>query len=299
MSGGPRLGPRSDEPSPLQVLVADDELMARRRLLRLLGELRGVVACGECANGAEVLKRVAAGGVDVVLLDIHMPQLTGLEALRLMPPGGPYVIFCTAHAAHAVDAFDAGALDYLLKPIERGRLERALERAHSQETLLRFRAEVERQRDGAPVPSPAAARRASGPSRTPSPALERLAISTRAGIELVDPREVSHAVLEDELVTVTGTRGTWLTDLTLQELERRLPPSFVRVHRRALLNLELVLRLEPTETGGFVARTRAGAAVEVSRQAARELRRRLGLRRSPGERESEAGGGDEDAPADD
>jgi two-component system LytT family response regulator len=257
--------------SALRVLVADDELMARKRLMRLLGELSEVEPCGECKDGAEVLQRVEAGGVDVVLLDIDMPGLSGMDALRLLPEDGPYVVFCTAHSEHAVDAFDAGALDYLLKPIEGGRLEKALQRARSQEALRRFGDERERQRSSA---------RAS---------VDRLAIPTRSGIALLDPRQVSHALLEGELVTVATAQGDYLTDMSLQELESRLPRCFMRVHRKALLNLEQVVRLEPADSGGFLARTARGDGVVVSRQAARELRRMLGIRKAGGE-EDEPGG---------
>ena len=106
----------------LQVLIADDEEIARKRLTRLVQLLPETEVCGECQNGEQVLARARAGGVDVILLDIQMPGLSGMEALELLPPDGPYVIFCTAHSQHAVRAFDAGAVDYLLKPIEAARL---------------------------------------------------------------------------------------------------------------------------------------------------------------------------------
>jgi two-component system LytT family response regulator len=96
----------------------------------------------------------------------------------------------------------------------------------------------------------------------------------------VDPETISHAALEDELVTVFTGQGDFLTDFTLNELAEKLPAErFHRVHRRALLNLSHVTRLEPLDTGGYLARTVRGHAVEVSRQSARELRRMLGLRR--------------------
>jgi two-component system LytT family response regulator len=239
-----------EDARPLRVLVADDEAIARKRLLRLLGAMGDVAVAGECANAEEVLAAVRAGGVDVVLLDVQMPELTGLEALQLFPADGPLVIFCTAHAAHAVSAFDVGAVDYLLKPIDGGRLRKALERA--------------RGRGAAPAAAP--------------PPLERLALPTRQGIVLLDPRDVTHAQLADELVTVYAAGQAYLSALPLQELEGRLPATFVRVHRRALVNLTHVVRLEPNEVGGYLAQTSGGHAVEVSRQAARELRKRLGLR---------------------
>lgn len=250
---------------PLRVLIADDELLARKRLSRLLGALPDIEVCGEAADGEAVLAAVRAGGVDVVLLDIHMPGLSGLDALALLPEGRPRVVLCTAHAEHAVEAFEHGAVDYVLKPVEPARLQKALER-----TRARLEADA-RPRDTAPSPERAAA---------PPRALPRLPIPTRQGIVLVDPETISHASLDDELVTVFTTQGEFLTDFTLNELAEKLPGElFHRVHRRALLNLRHVARLEPLETGGYLARTTRGHAVEVSRQSARELRKMLGLRR--------------------
>jgi len=254
---------------PLRVLIADDELLARKRLMRLLATLPDVEVVGECQDGKEVLARVHQGGVDVVLLDIHMPHLTGMEAMRLFPAEAPYVIFCTAHPDHAVEAFDSGAVDYLLKPLEAPRLQKALQRARSREAQRRFEAER-------------ALHRPRGAERP----LDRLAIPTRQGIVLVDPQQVTHALLGDGLVTVHTLNAQYLSDATLQELQARLPPCFERVHRRALLNLEHVRQLEPLETGGYIARTVGGHAVEVSRQSARELRRKLGLRRAPEDEEA-------------
>jgi two-component system LytT family response regulator len=241
----------------MRVLVADDEQIARRRLLRLLSAIDGVTVMGECDSGAGVLERAKAGDVDVVLLDIQMPNLGGLETMALLPEDGPLVILCTAHAHHAVDAFEHGAVDYLMKPAEPGRLKKALTRAA---------ARLAERSPAHPVPAAEA------------PALERLAIRTQQGIVLVDPKTVSHAVLEGELVTIAADGGTYLSDNTLNDLQERFPrETFERVHRRAILNLAHVVRLEPLETGGFLAHTRGGHAIEVSRQAARELRRRLKL----------------------
>lgn len=248
----------------LQVLIADDEEIARKRLTRLVQLLPDTEVCGECRDGEQVLARVRAGGVDVVLLDIQMPGLSGLEALELLPEDGPYVIFCTAHSEHAVRAFDVGAVDYLLKPIEAARLQKALERARSRDVVRRFQQELR-------------AHRAKDPAK---PELERLALPTRHGIVLIDPDTISHAVLEGELVTLFTAQGKYLTDFTLQDLQDRLPANrFERVHRRAVLNLAAVARLEPNEVGGFTAHTHRGETVEISRAAARALRRKLGLRR--------------------
>jgi two-component system LytT family response regulator len=248
----------------LRILIADDELLARKRLARLLSAMPDVEVCGEAADGDAVLAAARAGGVDVVLLDIHMPGLSGLDALSLLPEDGPRVILCTAHAEHAVDAFEYGAVDYVLKPVEAARLQKALERVRAR------------------LGPKAGQELAKGPAGVKG--LTRLPIPTRQGIVLVDPDTISHASLEGELVTVFTTQGDFLTDFTLQELVDKLPvEGFHRVHRRALLNLAQVARLEPLETGGYIARTTRGHAVEVSRQSARELRRMLGLRKGPEE----------------
>ena len=242
----------------MRVLIADDEQLARARLTRLLGAMEGIELVGEATDGQQVLARLKQGGIDVVLLDIQMPKLTGAEAMALWPADGPFVIFCTAHAEHAVEAFESGAVDYLLKPIEPARLQKALERAKQRESQSKFGAAVKQSQ------------------------LTRLAITTRQGVVLLDPATITHASLEDELVTVFTREAQHLTDFTLQELHERLP-TFERVHRRALLNMNAVARLEPLETGGYTARTHGGQAVEISRQAARELRKRLGLRKADDE----------------
>lgn len=234
--------------SNLRVLLADDELLARKRLARLLAEVSGVTLVAECVDAEEVIARVKQGGVDVALLDIHMPGLSGLDALGILGGSGPIIVFCTAHADHAVAAFEGGAVDYLLKPIELERLRKAIERA---------RARV-----------------------TPKPSIDRLPIETRQGIVLVDPARITHATLDGALVTIVTLDEELITDFTLQDLERRLPEGrFLRVHRRALLALDHVARLEPVATGGYAAHTVRGHTVEVSRQAARALRKRLGIAR--------------------
>jgi two-component system LytT family response regulator len=240
----------------MRVLICDDELMARKRLTRLLGAMPGVEVIGECEDGAHLaaaVARAAAAGrpVDVVLLDIQMPGLDGMDAAALLGEGGPAIIFCTAHAEHAVDAFALGACDYVLKPVEAGRLARALTRVRP------------RPRSDTP-PSPSS--------------VARLAVPTRKGVVLLDPNDVTHATLDDELVTVFARDEQLLTDFTLSDLEERLPADrFVRVHRKALVNLAAVKRLDPVDSGGYVARLATGDVI-VSRAAARELRRRLGLR---------------------
>lgn len=236
---------------PLRVIVADDEAMARKRIVRLASALPGVTVVGQCADGQEVLDLVDEEPADLLLLDIQMPGLTGLDASALLPADGPLVVFTTAHPEHALKAFDLGAADYLLKPVDAARLQKAVDRARDRLTP-----------DG------------------PAPGLERLALPTRRGVRLVAPADVHCAVFDGTAVTVQVADGERIfVDLTLADLERRLPdPPFVRTHRRALVNLDRVEELEDVDTGGYLARLPGGRKIAVSRAVARELRRRMGLR---------------------
>jgi two-component system, LytTR family, response regulator len=188
----------------LRILIADDELMARKRLARLLGAVADVEVVGEATDGTEVLALVREVSVDLVLLDVNMPNLTGVETLGLLGDDGPAVVFTTAHADFAVTAFDGGAADYLLKPIEAGRLVKALERVRERRGRAR----------DAPVPS-------------------RIPVPTRKGVVLVDPADISHAAIDGESVVLVTRKGRFYTDFRLGELERRLPGGFLRVHRQA------------------------------------------------------------------
>ena len=207
-----------------------------------------MIVCAECESGDEVILAVKRDAPDVAVLDVEMPGMHGMDAAALIAPHVPYVVFCTAHASYAAQAFDRGAVDYVLKPVDAARLKIAIDRARARRD----------ERPGAPA---------------------KLTVTTNAGVALVDPSVVTHAVLDGALVTIFTSSGeTFLTSDSLSDLAARLP-HMLRVHRRALLALDHVARLESVSSGGYVAHTKRGHAVEVSRQAARDLRKKLGLRR--------------------
>jgi two-component system LytT family response regulator len=241
------------DPRRLKVALCDDELVARKRLARLLEAIPGVEVAGVHESAEALLRQLEEDAIDVLVLDIDMPGLSGLEAHALLGDDGPYVVFATAHPEHAVAAFELGAVDYVLKPIEAGRLAKAIDRA---------RKHIEGR--VAPVSEAAGG---------------RLPVVTRQGIVLLDPTTVAYAMFDGSLVTIHTTDGAeHLTDATLQELHARLSdPRFDRVHRRVLLNLHVVRLLRPTDTGGFVAEVAGGGEVPISRQSARRLRKALGL----------------------
>jgi DNA-binding LytR/AlgR family response regulator len=245
---------------PLRVLVCDDEAMARKRAVRIASELLSEAQVEGCSSGKEALARLEEEDFDVLLLDVDMPGMSGLEVARHLPEPAPYVVFLTAHPEHAVSAFDVGATDYLVKPLEEDRLRKALDR------VSKRLHEAEREERNPPAP-------------IEGKRMQKLAIQERGGVVLLDPEKVFACVLGDSLVTVSTHDQEVLSTLTLAELHSKLP-HLERVHRKALLNMDLVERLESLPSGGYSVRlpgVQGETSVEVSRQSARVLRKRFGL----------------------
>jgi two-component system LytT family response regulator len=230
--------------STLRVIIVDDELLARQRLARLCGHIPDVEVTGVFEGATDAIEHLREADADVALLDIRMPGLTGIEMSELLPNGAPHIVFVTAHRAHAVDAFDVGAVDYVLKPVDGARLRRALDRA-----------------------------RCALPSNTKD---RRLPIHTHAGIVLVAPDAITHASFDGALVTIHTRDETHLTESSLTELASRLGgAAFERANRRCLLNMAHVDRLAPTPSGALEAVLTGGARIPISRAIGRSLRRRL------------------------
>jgi two-component system, LytTR family, response regulator len=236
---------------PLRVLVCDDELIARKRAVRIASEILSEAQVEGCGSGKEALERLSEEDFDVLLLDVDMPGLSGIETARQLPQPAPHVVFLTAHAEHAVSAFELGATDYLVKPLEEERLRKALERVSQ--------------------------RLHSPPEHVAKPtASAKLAVPERDGVTLLDAAAVIGCVLEDSLVRIHTAGASVLSTLPLSELHAKLP-HLERVHRKALLNIDLVTKLETVPTGGYMARDASGLRIEVSRQSARVLRKRFGI----------------------
>jgi DNA-binding LytR/AlgR family response regulator len=239
------------------VLVVDDEPLARRRLLRMLGRIAGVTQADEAADGIEALERIERERPDVVLLDIRMPGLDGLT-LAAEGRGLPPIIFTTAHDEYAVQAFEVAAVDYLLKPVREERLRAALDRV------------------GAGRRADPAALRA---------LLERLAppdvapISARSGasVRFFDPRAITRFWARDKYTAFQQEGREYLLDESLAQLEERLSAAgFLRIHRAELVNLKHVRALHGRDDAVTVELS-DGQTATVSRRFAAQLRRRLGL----------------------
>jgi len=220
----------------LQVLLVDDEELARLRLRSLLADCTqpGAEVVAEAGSGAEALHQLSAIRVDLVLLDIHMPGLDGLalaERVRALPHR-PKIVFVTAHADHALRAFDLDAVDYLTKPVRRARL---------QEALVRVADRLGRSVAGAaaeplPAPPPAAA----------APAAEQpvLVVSDRGRVQRVPVADILYLKAELKYVTLRTPSRAFVLDDSLADLEQRLGDSVLRVHRNALVARAAIRKLE-------------------------------------------------------
>lgn len=220
----------------LRTLIVDDETLARSRLRTLLGDCKAPAASveGEAANATQAIELLHRQPYDLALLDIHMPGADGLtlaQTLRTLPHP-PAVVFVTAHAEHAVQAFELEAVDYLTKPVRLERLQQALQKV---ERLLRGR-----QEDGTAAPE------------------EVLLIQERGRTERVPLAEVLYFKAELKYITVRTPAKTYILDGALSELEEKYTARFMRVHRNALVARRAVRALEkhydPEEGEGWAVR---------------------------------------------
>lgn len=231
----------------MKVLIVDDEMPARARLRRLLEEIEGCQVVGEAASGAEALDQTAALHPEVVLMDIRMPGMDGLEAAARLATleAPPAVIFTTAYDEHALAAFRAQAADYLLKPVRQERLAESLQRVRrlNRSQLATLRSDEQ-----------------------PS-ARAQLTVRVRGGLRLVPLDEVVYFLAEDKYVTVRALSGEFLIEDALKALEQEFGRSFVRVHRNALVSTLHLDGIEKDALGRYQVRLRGVAErLEVSRR---------------------------------
>lgn len=249
----------------MRVLIVDDEPQARARLVTMLEELDVEVA-GEAGSGEEALDQVRALTPEVLLLDIAMPEVDGLEVAMALPDPKPLVIFQTAHDEYALQAFEREALDYVLKPVTMERLEEALNRA---------RRRIE-ERVPVPVVTPALVSELQAAlAGGQAPRRPRVMVKDADGKMLVPLKDVVKFAADEGAVVAHTRLGPYPTDYTLADLEARLGAGFLRVNRAELVNADHVGRIASNGDGSATITLGDGALVHVSRRRAAEIRKAL------------------------
>jgi two-component system LytT family response regulator len=254
--------------NPIRILIADDEPPARRRIRALLESQSDVQVVGEARSGREAVAAIAELRPELVFLDVQMPEGDGFEVVRTVGVDRmPVVVFATAYNEHALRAFDAHALDYLVKPYDRERFDAALQRARLQ---LRWASD-----SGVDARLLSLVRQWDDKSRY----LTRLTVRVGSRIRLLDVAEVDHFESETNYVRVhLGTQSHLVRD-TLTGLEGRLDPArFVRVHRSLIVNLGRIQEVESLFAGEYILFLRDGKRLTTGRTYRSSIQEALGLR---------------------
>jgi two-component system, LytTR family, response regulator len=261
---------------PITVLVADDEPLARRRLLRLLRAEPGIEVVAECKGGRSAVEQILARAPDLVFLDIQMPDLDGFGVIaEVGAERMPAVVFVTAYDQYALRAFDVHAFDYLLKPFEGERFHAALARVRAflsatrregypgEDQLRRLLAEV-------------LGRETETTAKPASPFFERVAVKSEGGTRILQIADVDWFETDGNYVRVHVGKNTYVIRSTANRLQEELDPArFARIHRRFLVNVDRVVGLEPWFGGDAVVLLRDGTKLRLSRNFREEFLGRM------------------------
>ena len=253
----------------LRVIVADDERPARQFLLTMLRSFEDVDVLGEAKNGHETIKLIEKTQPDLALLDLQMPEMDGLSIVRALRNGKiPLVAFVTAFEEHAVGAFEIEALDYLLKPVDRGRLRQTINRAH--ERLEQADLAEEEHFELPPPPDESTASQAVH-------YIERFPVRNREDIYLLPVAHIASVVSEGELMHITTLKKDRHTmNYRLKTLEAKLDPRrFIRLGRGALVNLDAISKITQMPGGSYLVTLTNTQQIRVSRSQSRALRHHL------------------------
>ena len=251
--------------NPLRVYLVDDEPLALKGMTRLLHETGRVEITGSTTEPAAALEFLSAHDVDALFLDVQMPGMTGFDLLKKLP-SDPFVVFTTAYDRFALQAFAVNSVDYLLKPIDRQHLDRALTK------LERMRGSAERGTARASLESIVEQLTRRYPTRIASRSAGR--------VTLVDLATVTHFYAKDGLTFAATASRDYVVDSPIGDLEQRLDPAvFVRIHRRTLVNVAFVGEVHTGFGGGLELRLKDSVrdALPVSRERVRVVKEKLGL----------------------
>jgi len=258
----------------IRAYLVDDEPLATRRLTRMLEETGKVTVVGVSNDPADALERMPGVDFDVLFLDIEMPEISGFDLLGRLK-GEPWVVFVTAFHQYALRAFEVNSIDYLVKPVEREMLDRAVRKLE--------RRQQERAGGHAGPPLADLVRQvtaAMAVSMTGTNYPERLASRVGDKVEFIDLSRVTHLYAEDKLTFAATSGKSYILDQTIAELEAKLDPKrFVRIHRSTLVNVAFVQELYTYFAGKMILRLKDEGKTElaVARERVKELKDRLGI----------------------
>ncbi len=216
----------------IRVLICDDEPLALDRMRRMIEKVPATLCVGEAENGQDLLRLIPELQPDLILLDIRMPGMDGLQAASRLSESEnpPAIIFCTAYDEHAIEAFKVNAVDYLLKPVRQEDLDKAL---HKAGRINKTQLQAVRKELGPDQPE-----------QSDSSEREYISARSRRGIELIPVADVRYFLADQKYVTVRHSQGETLLDETLKDLETEFGDRFLRVHRNALVALAYVVGME-------------------------------------------------------
>jgi two-component system LytT family response regulator len=234
----------------MKAVIVDDEELARRVLREYIEKESAMEIVAECANGFDAVKAVAEHKPDVIFLDVQMPKLDGFEVLELIDRQVA-VVFVTAFDQYAMRAFDAAAVDYLLKPFGLERFRSALRKIEQRTGEIR------------PASLPGELSNAARPA---GEYLERLVVKDGARVHVIAAGRLDYAEAQDDYVALRSEGKTWLKQQTIASLEAALHPRrFIRIHRGYLVNIERITRIEPNTKDTWIAVLVDGSRIPVSR----------------------------------
>jgi two-component system, LytTR family, response regulator len=244
----------------IRLLIIDDEFLARELVKKYLSDIDGVVILGECENGFEAIKAIQELKPDLLFLDIQMPKIDGFELLELLDPK-PEIIFTTAFDQYAIKAFEMNAIDYLLKPFSKSRLEQALEKARkriSEKQLPGQLGKLQQVLDEGPK------------------TLERVITRLGSKITVIPVEKIWYLEASDDYVMIHSELGIHLKEKTMKYFEEHLPRGqFIRIHRSFIVNIGEIKSLELYTKDSYVAVLKNGAKIKVSSEGYKRLKERL------------------------
>lgn len=247
----------------IRVLIIDDEPLARMVVKEYLNEFSQFEVLQECNDGFEGLKAIQLHQPDLVFLDVQMPKINGFEMLELVEQA-PAVIFTTAFDEYAIKAFEAHAVDYLLKPFSKDRFNKAIEKYLANK------------------PSPQKTKQATDDlleTAAQSPAQhERIVVKTGTKVKIIPVQDVEYLAADDDYVSVYTAEGSFLKNKTMNFFEQTLDPrQFVRVHRSYMIAIPQITRIDPYEKDAHLAILKSGAKIPVSKTGYGKLKQVLGI----------------------